>query len=336
MDPFLKVLRNRVAPDFGINFAYEGLRKNDGLAYMHRKVGDRDFYYICNIQNKVSTIPVTFRVKNKNVRKWDPLTGKIETIFSFKENADGIQVPLAMAPWESFFLEFAPGEPDRYITETDFQSIQGCTATTVVAATGSNGRFLTTVKSSSGDKVYATDVSGVPAPFAISGKWEMKLEDSYSPVFQKTIERLTSWSDDPATKTFSGTGIYSIEFMLPPEYLARDLKLFLDPGKVCNIAEIALNGTKKGVTWISGQQCEVTGSLKEGLNKLQIKVTNTLINRIAAMKEPSPVPGYMVAKFGTQASQGGIPREFGFSPLPAAGLMGPVRLVAVKNVEIPL
>ncbi len=336
LDPFLKILRNRIAPDFGIDFAYEGLRKNEGLTYLHRKVGESDFYFVCNVQDKISTLPVTFRVKNKNIRKWDPFTGKISAIYCFDEKNDGIRVPLTIAPYESFFLEFAPGKPERYVSKSDFRNITGINSGAIEAETAMNGIYNTSLISASGERTYTSSVSGLPAPFTISGEWQMILKAKDFPEYKKRTDRLTSWSDDAATKTFSGTGNYSIDFVLTKEYLSPDLKIFLDLGKVGNIAEVEINGSNNGIIWMRGQKPEITGSLKEGTNHLVIKVTNTLINRIAAMKEPNPLPPDMIPKYGSKEMQTEMPREFGFTPLPASGLMGPVELIPVKKVVIQL
>ena len=164
----------------------------------------------------------------------------------------------------------------------------------------------------------------------------MELSGKDFSAIRKTTDRLTSWSDDPATKTFSGTGHYSIDFSLPSGYLSADQKVYLDLGKVGNIAEVKINGKEAGIVWMRGQRPEVAELLKTGLNHLEVEITNTLINRIAAMKEPAPIPDYMVTRYGNKDKLTEVPREFGFSPLPAAGLLGPVRLIPARTVTIPL
>ena len=89
-----------------------------------------------------------------------------------------------------------------------------------------------------------------------------------------------------------------------------------------------------GTTWMRGQTLDVTPAAKEGDNKLVILVTNTLINRVSAMKEPPPVPEDLVSRFGSGAVSTETPREFGFKPLPASGLMGPVQIIPFKIVTV--
>ncbi len=335
LDPFLETIRKHIAPDFGIDFAREGLRSNEGLTFIHRKLGEKDFYFVSNIQDKQSTIPVTFRVKNKIIHKWNPYSGEITPVLSFCETEDGIQVPLNLSPYESLFLEFSPGEPDAYITKSDFYQIMKAGKHEIQALAVRNGTCFTSVKSGNEEKTITTVVSGIPAPWLVTGKWNIELKGDGFPLFSKQSEYLFSWTDNPSSRNFSGTGRYEISFNLAPEYLKKDLKLFLDLGKVGNIAEVSLNGRNIGTTWMRGQELEITEAIKAMNNKLVILVTNTLINRISAMKEVPPVPENLVPRFGSGNVSKEMPREFGFKPLPPSGLMGPVQIIPLKAVNIP-
>ncbi len=334
LDPFVETVRKHIAPDFGIDFAFEGLRKNDGLTFLHRKLGDRDIYFVSNIQDKPSNMPVTFRVKNKIIRKWNPFTGEITPVFSYSEVKDGIKVPLTLAPYESMFIEFSPGNPEAFLTKSNFMEIISAGKNGLTASASQNGNYSATVIRETGEKSVYADVSGIPAPYLIAGKWNMKLQGEGFTAISKISETLISWSDDPQTRNFSGTGRYEISFNLPPEYIQNDLKLFLDPGKIGNIAEVWLNDKPAGSTWMRNQKLELSGITKSGENKLVIEVTNTLINRISAMNQPPPVPETLVPRFGSKAVINDVPREFGFKPLPASGLIGPVQIIPVKVLSI--
>ncbi|TSA37371.1 MAG: hypothetical protein D4R64_05810 [Porphyromonadaceae bacterium] len=332
LDPFLETIRKHIAPDFGIDFAWEGMRKNEGLAFIHRKVAEKDIYFVCNIQDKQSTIPVTFRMKNKVLRNWNPYTGEITPILNFSETKEGIKVPLNLAPYQSAFIEFSPGEPDTYVTKTDFYQILEANQNEIKAYALQNGTYSASIKSHNIEKTVTSTISGIPAPYLISGKWSIELKGNDFPLSAKQSDFLYSWTDDPLTRNFSGTGRYETNFTLSSDYIKKELKLFLDLGKVGNIAEVILNDKNIGTTWMRDQKLDVTGVVKEGDNKLVILVTNTLINRVSAMKEPPPVPEDLVSRFGNSAIIKDIPREFGFKPLPASGLIGPVKIVAVKVV----
>ena len=177
-------------------------------------------------------------------------------------------------------------------------------------------------------------VSGIPAPFLISGKWKIELKGDEFPLFTRHTDFLFSWTEDPITRNFSGTGRYEINFKISSDYINKELKLFLDLGKVVNIAEVIINDKNIGTVWMRNQKLDVTGVVNEGDNKLLILVTNTLINRVSAMKEPLPVPEDLVSRFGNGAVNTEIPREFGFKPLPSSGLLGPAQLIPVKTLMI--
>ncbi len=334
LDPFLETIRHHIAPDFGIDFAFEGLRKNEGLTFLHRKLGDKEIYFVSNVQDKQSTIPVTFRTKNKIIRRWNPYNGEITSVFRFSETKDGITVPINLSPYESMFLEFSPGQPELYVTKTDFKEIVSASKTGIKALVDHNGTFNTVIQLGNEEKTSSTLVSGIPASYLVSGNWKMTLSGPDFPAYNKTTGLLTSWSDVPTIRNFSGTGRYEIDFNLPVEYLTKGIRLFLDLGKVGNIADVTLNNQNVGIAWMRGQKLEVTGMVKPGSNHMVILVTNTLINRIASMTEAPPVPEDLVPRFGNAKVTKDLPREFGFKPIPASGLIGPVEIVAVKEVEV--
>lgn len=154
----------------------------------------------------------------------------------------------------------------------------------------------------------------------------------------KKVTSLQSWTEQEETRHFSGTGKYEINFNLPVEYVDSELELLLDLGKTGQIAEVIINGKNAGIVWMRGQKQEISALVKPGENKLEVLVTNTLINRVSAMKEPTPIPDELVPVYGSAPTPtpGSLPREFGFQPLPASGLMGPVKIIPLKLVKIQL
>lgn len=338
LDPFVNTIRKHIAPDFGIDFAREGLRKNEGITFQHRKIGDSDLYFVSNVQDKPADLPVTFRTKNKIIERWNPYDGNISGVFHFWPNGDGICLPLKLAPYESAFFIFHPGEPEQYVPKTDFHDIISPDGNRFSGIASANGIYNTTINLNGQETTESTNVEGIPAPFYISGDWQLTLEGKEFPKTEKKLNHLSSWTENDSTKHFSGTGNYKIIFEMPETYFCEGIFLLLDPGKVGNVAELIINGRKSGTIWMRGQTPEVTRFLKPGKNSLEILVTNTLINRISAMKEPTPVPGKLIPRFGSASSltPGQFPREFGFKPLPASGLIGPVKIVAGKKIRMKL
>ncbi|HQO35660.1 MAG TPA: glycosyl hydrolase, partial [bacterium] len=331
LDPFVNTLREHLPPDFGIDFVLEGLRENDGLTFVHRKWDGADLYFVTNIQDRTSDIPVTFRIKDAVPWCWNPYTGEISRIFHYREVSDGTEIPLHLAPYESTFVLFQSGEEERHVEHSNFDEILEIGGESIQATARENGAHFLIWKNGS----VKVDIDDIPAPFAVTGEWKMVLEGRGFPRIETQTTVLRSWTEDPETEAFSGTGVYEIAFDLPEAYKKSGLRLELSLGKVGNVAEVELNGMPVGIQWMRGQRLNVTDALKPGSNRMTAQVTNTLINRISNLKEPPPVPEDLVPHFG-QGGRSVLGMPIGFRPLPASGLMGPVTINAVKEMAIPI
>ncbi|MEN8250598.1 MAG: glycosyl hydrolase, partial [Bacteroidota bacterium] len=336
LDPFLKIINYYIQPDFGIDFAYEGIRENDGLTFLHRKTDHADIYFVSNIQDHAVSTDINFRVQDKTVWNWNPYHGDITQLFQYSISDKGIKVPIELAAWESTILVFEKGEAEAYITNTNFNRIGQIEAETVTAEAKQNGAYFLSVVNGDKQRFIEKTVDNVPSPYVINGKWMLTLESDYFKRYEKVTDYLYSWTDDKESKHFSGTGVYNISFDLPKEYMDRDLRLELDLGKIGNIGEVHINGENAGVIWMKGQKCDITDFVRKGENQLIVMVTNTNINRVSAFSEITAMPEDMLNKYGKDHPDNRYPREFGFEPLPPSGLMGPVKIIPVKTVNIEL
>jgi hypothetical protein len=109
-------------------------------------------------------------------------------------------------------------------------------------------------------------------------------------------------------------------------------------GVVGNVAEVELNGQSVGTCWIRGQELDITAAARTGTNTLTVRVTNTLINRVAGWKEVPPVPDHLVARYGhgLERNLSGARGVIGFQPLPNSGLLGPVVIRPAQRVVLPI
>ena len=335
LDPFLKTLREHLAPDFGIDFVREGLRENGGLTFVHRKTNSSDLYFVTNIQDRPSEVPVTFRVNDAVPWEWNPYDGSRSRIYQYRVGGSGIEIPLLLAPYESTFVVFEPGTDPSHVEQSGFEEIASVTGRQIEAFAQKNGTHRIITKD--GDSVTRL-VNGVPAPAAIEGDWTLTLEGRGFPRLEKKLDRHESWTLDPETKHFSGTGRYEVQFELPSEYFAEGLLLDLDLGSVGNVAEVFLNDVNIGTCWMRGQRLDATAALRKGTNMLVVLVTNTLINRVSAFQVSPPVPEELVPHYGRALGppDTGLSEVRGFEPLPASGLMGPVRILARKRIMVSL
>jgi hypothetical protein len=331
-DPFLDVLRRHIKPDVDIDYMRMGMRNNEGLAFVHRRLLGREIYFLTNLQDRPLDMPISFRVSGMVPSEWDPYCGRIERIWEYDDRGDLTWIPIRLEPFGSKIIVFDEVEEDGVpVVDSTFDAILNSKSSKLEAKTGTNGHHRAVL----GDgTAIRTVVGGIPQPYRIDGNWELVLEGIDFPRHSTTMEKLTSWTEVKETRHFSGTGSYNITFDLPGDYISEDLDLELDLGTVGNIAEVWVNGKSAGVRWMRGQFLDTTDLVSEGSNSLEVEVTNTLINRVSGLKELPQVPEDLRERYGKDKMMDKSPswRLIGYGPLPNSGLIGPVQILASKRV----
>jgi hypothetical protein len=142
------------------------------------------------------------------------------------------------------------------------------------------------------------------------------------------MAKLASWTEsaDAGVKYFSGTATYAKSVTAQAGWFKPGRRIYLDLGRVRDIAEMRVNGKSVGMVWAPPYRIDVTGALRPGANKVEIAVTNEWTNRLIGdrlMPEkhvltPPGAPGAAVPLAGFAVG----PRE----PL-ESGLVGEVEIV---------
>ena len=332
-DPFVNTLRRHITPDFGIDFVREAIRENQGLVFKHRTTPEAEIYFLANVQDRLVNRRVSFRVTGRVPQEWNPASGEIKPLYEYEPRETSTIVPVRLAPFESTIFVFVPSGKQPHILGSDFVNVLRADEHSVEALAAGNG--VHQVMLTEGENRSVT-VAGIPASFEIAGEWQLVLEGKGFPRTERVLPRLRSWTEDPATKNFSGTGRYTIPFDLPASYVSEDLELELNLGAVGNIAEVELNGRRVGVIWMRGQTLNATQFVKAGRNLLTVEVTNTLINRVAGWKAVPELPDDLKRLYGRGIDDDSPSARAlsGFEPLPRSGLLGPVRLLPLKRVRV--
>jgi hypothetical protein len=98
------------------------------------------------------------------------------------------------------------------------------------------------------------------------------------------------------------------------------------------VADVSLNGTPQGVRILRPYRVRLHAA-RAGRDSLVVEVANTLAHHVAGMKEPPPLAAELEPHYGRTPPprERWLPlfqRDVTSRPLPDAGLMGPVRIVA--------
>jgi hypothetical protein len=122
-----------------------------------------------------------------------------------------------------------------------------------------------------------------PQPdIALAGPWKLQFPAGRGAPASIELEVLKCWTklEPRGARVFSGTARYITTIQVPGAYIDSGHVLELDLGRVTEIAEVSVNGTQTGITWKPPYRVDVTGLLKAGTNRLEVKVTNVWHNRI--------------------------------------------------------
>jgi hypothetical protein len=166
----------------------------------------------------------------------------------------------------------------------------------------------------------------------LAGPWSIQFIQG-GPVLPASgeIPELRSWTDLPgeAVKAFSGTAIYSTTF----EHDGASAML-LDLGRVADSARVRVNG-REVATLIDAPWRTIVPpeSLRQGVNMLEIAVTNLAANRIADLdrRDPGWKRFYNINYAALRAENRGKDGKFNaahWKPR-ASGLLGPVTMAPV-------
>lgn len=274
--------RDGLVPDF----AYQAPAKMD-LNYIHRRTAAADIYFVANLQYQPVQSELRFRVSGRQPEFWHPDTGKIEPVPVWREEGGLTHIPFTFDPAGSVFVVFRAGKkPAAHLTALGMED--GATSTTAQAHVRGGQVMLDvwkpgTVRCTKADgKVAAVEVKSVPQPLELTGPWQLHFPLRGKPALDVTFDSLVSWPQRPEAdiRYFSGTATYVHEFTAPPQMLGRSRRVDLDLGQVAIMAELKLNGQELGVLWKPPFRVDVTGALKPGKNRLEVKVVNQWANRL--------------------------------------------------------
>ena len=274
------------------------------LLYIHRLDGDADLYFISNQQDRRVQVDCTFRVSGKVPELWDAETGRISRAPVWREQDGRTIVPLTLEQVGSVFVVFREpaGSTDHIVSA---RSVSGDNSAASPAhsweiVNGEVGNILVSspvacaveLKTGAG-KTFQAEIRNVSPPVEIAGPWDLSFPPNWGAPAQVTLPTLTSWTGNTnsGVKYFSGTATYTKEIEIPPESFGAPhslRSLWLDLGKVKNLAEVFVNGQPLGILWKPPFRVDLSSVARPGKNKLEIKVTKSRPNRLIGDEQLPP------------------------------------------------
>lgn len=252
------------------------------LPYVHRSTSEQEIYWIKNPTPLAFTSEITLRTQGKKPELWHPETGQTEEL-SYQLTADGrtlVSVPLVGD--DAVFVVF------QHPTDKTSYQLSAFEEQTLLT---------------------------------ISTPWSVSFQEGQgAPKGNFTFSNLQSLSQhsNPGIRFFSGKTTYKNQIQL--KYKDLGSSLYIDLGKVCDLAEVFVNGQSMGTVWKSPYRCDISSALHAGNNQIEIHVVNVWRNRIIGDLQPDS-PNSI-----THIAFPGLVRAD--MPLLESGLIGPVRIIS--------
>ncbi|MDP4289791.1 MAG: glycosyl hydrolase, partial [Bacteroidota bacterium] len=338
----------KVKPDF----EFTSTQANTALDYIHRTCDEMEIYFVVNrfgrkgindfeyrylptLPDRFEQVECKFRVTGMVPELWDPMTGQVKKIVTYREENGQTIIPLSLEPEGSVFVVFRKAGnmphitkiekdgktlfPNNQYKDSDKQAIE-------ITRTGS--KALTTilepgkyVMTWSNDKTTEDSLKSANLTQPLSGKWIVEFDTAWGGPRQVEIDSLKSWSrfEDKGIKYYSGTAVYKKSFLINPDQLKGN-KVMLDLGNVFEMATVTVNGTRMNVKWNAPFVFDLTHAVKEGENKLEVEVVNLWPNRLIGDSKLPAEKRFTktnINKFDTPDSE---------KYLRESGLIGPAKL----------
>ena len=133
------------------------------------------------------------------------------------------------------------------------------------------------------------------------------------------FKKLEDWTKRPeeGIRYYSGTATYRQTFDLPETSRRENARIYLDLGRVQNLATVRLNGNDLGVVWTAPWRVEITDAVKPIGNQLEIDAVNLWPNRLIGDAALPPERRLTKTNVTTYKKD---------SPLLTSGLLGPIVL----------
>jgi hypothetical protein len=182
----------------------------------------------------------------------------------------------------------------------------------------------------------------VPALLAdLSRDWALRFPGAAQAT---AMSQLRSWTDDPATRYFSGEAVYTKEVELDAARL-KGSRITLDFGPGTPLATtpkvpagmramydsplreaavVFVNGQRAGALWHPPYVLDVTPLLRAGRNQVEVRVANLALNARAGRAEPDY--RLLSARYGQRF----IPQDTALVQPQPSGMFGPVQLMEEK------
>ena len=224
------------------------------LYFCHRRTDNEDIYFLNNHSDKDISDRFRFRTEAASAELWNPVTGE-RTPLAMTAEKGQVAIDLTLHARESYFV----------ILRGERLEVRG--------------KRFDSYAEISREQVYP--LTSHLSPLTSKQSWTVSFDPAMGgPAETVTFDKLGDWtkSQDPRIKYFSGTAVCKNTFVLDKKDKQATYRLRLPLLNAA--AEVIINGKSAGIVWCSPWGIDITKQLKKGKNQIELRVCNTLWNRL--------------------------------------------------------
>jgi hypothetical protein len=308
------------------DFTYRSAKPDALIDYIHRTTEDAEIYYVANRNERPEYLQLSFRVEGKTPELWRPETGEIIDWPIYNSTGGQTLLPLFFEPFGSVFVVFRKPAATHYESialngKNLFPELPQDTfdIQPFILQKDGNPVFMLagayTLKSSDGKtRTFDAIMENMP----VTSAWDVSFDPVWGGPEKVRFDKLVLWNEhtDPGIRYYSGTAGYNTTVRLEAGQYQHK-RVYLDLGEMYNIAEVHINGQPAGVWWQPPFSHDITDLLKDGENRIELKIVNLWPNRLIGdqfLSEEKRFTKSNIKKFTKE------------HPLRPSGLAGPVNI----------
>jgi len=279
-------------------------RRPEIVGYVHRKAETDDIYFIANIDAKGHEETITFTGQKHNFCIFDPMDAREKEVQEVQVTEAGTTVKVRLEAYQSLLVVFSSGMEKPTFAADQIQE-------------------------------ELAD---------ISSDWNLEVAEK---AFEKKYGILSSWEKEAELSYYSGTGRYCKKLQITAEQwqsIETSDQVYLQFSNIGETAEIYINGIFADTLIKHPYKTDIKNLLQKGENKIEILVTNLLINRMIDPGYPErEMAGKVIGQwpYATgQLKQCRDERLFNWrerkmikEPLPS-GLWGEIKIICRRAKEV--
>jgi hypothetical protein len=259
-------------------------------------------------------------------------SGEIKPIAQYTTDGKHVTVTINLAVDESTLIgitknsaQFGFATADIYATATDAEAVYQSVNGELILIASKAGNYTTRL--SNGQTVKTIVEATLEKKDLTQEDWHLKVEDwqpqneygtlgeagikTSKTIIELNLNKLQAWPDIPQLKNTSGVGTYTYILNLPSSWNRESNGATLSLGQVVDAFTLKVNDQLVSIDQISAK-ADLANTLKAGANKIEVRVSTTLNNRLFTLSKP--------------VTERGIIQEY--------GLVGPVTFEPYQKEKI--